>query len=77
MVLPNSTYKDFAILRSPFLFLTLTSHTGGYYQTTYYLLCQRILSILQPLDSESCHQETIAIALPQLVFTVISRFCCL
>ena len=24
-----------------------------------------------------CHQETIAIALPQLVFTVISRFCCL
>ena len=46
-------------------------------RTTYCLLCRWSNYILQPLYSESCHQETIAIALPQLVFKVISRFCCL
>ena len=37
-------------------------------RTTYCLLCRWSNYILQPLYSESCHQETIAIALPQLVF---------
>ena len=45
--------------------------------TTYCLLCRCFYHILQPSYSEICHQETIAIALLQLVFTVISKFCCL
>ena len=60
-----------------FLFLTSTSHNQNCYIVTYCLLRQRIRSILQPQHSGFCHQWTIVIALPQLVFTVISKFCCL
>ena len=48
--------------------VTHTSHTGSYCKTTYCLLCQRILRILQPQHCGFCRQRTIVIALPHLRF---------
>ena len=41
--------------------ITQTSHIKNYHVVTYCLLCRWANYILQPLYSESCHQETIAI----------------
>ena len=65
------------LLHITFFLIAQTAHIKNSHVVTYCLLCRWANYILQPLYSESCHQETIAIALPQLVFKVISRFCCL
>ena len=49
--------------------VTQTSRIKNSHVVTYCLLCRWANYILQPLYSESCHQETIAIALPRLVFS--------
>ena len=48
--------------------VTQTSHINSQCQTTYCLLCRRILSILQTLHGDFCRQRTIVIALPHFRF---------
>ena len=47
---------------------TQASHIRSCCCVTYCLLCQRILSILQPQHSDFCQQRTIVIALPHFRF---------
>ena len=55
-------------MKIKFILKTQISHIQSFCKVAYCLLCQRILSILQPQHSDFCKQRTIVIALPHFRF---------